>query len=190
VKAPVWWARRARGIHRAGGAVRSRRRLPARVAPRTGARALVAATVGLALLAGCTSARSALGTADSGCYVALPGASRAVHHAGHLLGVRLVDVDSLRAHAPRMYLVARSRPGPKVRRVCLAAFAGHFTSADVAMPAGQPAGRVAIVVIEYPNRRLLGTVILGRAPLRFAHTHLLAAVEGVPGGAGHPMVGA
>lgn len=127
-----------------------------------------------ALVAGCGSARASLGTADSGCYVALPTAGAAVHHRGHFVGVRLVGVAALRTTAPRMFEVARSAPGPTVRRVCLVAFGGSFSSADVVDPWGQAQGRLAVVVVEYPDRRLLGTVVIRHPPLRFGHPHLLS----------------
>ena len=142
---------------------------------RSGVAASVAAgALAATALTGCTSARSTLGTVDSGCYVALPAASSAVHHRGHLQGIRLIGVASLKTAAPRLYRVVAATSGPPVRRVCLAAFTGRFSWGDVAKPSGRRVGALAVVVIEYPNRRLLGTVIIPHPHLRFGHTHLLA----------------
>jgi len=125
----------------------------------------------LGLLAGCSTARNSLGTVDGGCFLALPTASDAVHHHGHLLGARLVGVGSLRRHST-IYAVATSSPGPKIRRVCLVAFGGSFNAANVDLPAGRGQGHVAVAVIEYPHSRLLGTVVLAHAPERFGHSHV------------------
>lgn len=119
------------------------------------------------LTAGCAAARNSLGTTESGCYLALPTASAAVHHRGHLVGVRLDSVDSLR-RAHRVYAVADSK-GRSVQRVCIVAYVGRFTSTDVEKPAGHRGGHVAIVVLEFPHTKLLGTVVLRGAPLRFGH---------------------
>lgn len=131
---------------------------------------VAAALIAVTSLAGCSSARSSLGTVDGGCFLALPAASAAVHHRGRLLGADLVGVGSLR-HRPLIYRTATEAPGPKVRQVCLVAFGGSFTSGTVERPAGHVAGRLAVVVVEYPHSRLLGTVVLSRAPVRFGHSH-------------------
>lgn len=133
--------------------------------------AVVALLIATSLLAGCTAARNSLGTEDSACYVTLPAAVRAVHGAGHLAGVRLESVRSLRRPAPVVYAVSTA-PGLRVRQVCLVAFHGRFRAAAVARPHGAPSGRLAVVVLEYPDSRLLGTVLLVRPPVRFGHTHL------------------
>jgi hypothetical protein len=122
-------------------------------------------------LAGCTAARNNLGTEDSACFVTLPAAVRAVHGAGHLEGVRLEAVTSLRRPAPVVYAVATA-PGLRVQRVCLVAFHGRFRAADVARRHGASSGRLAVVVLEYPDSRLLGTVLFVRPPVRFSHPHL------------------
>lgn len=122
-------------------------------------------------LSGCTGARNALGTKNSGCYVTLPAAVRAVHGAGHLAGVRLEAVTSLRARAPRLYAVATAT-GIHVQQVCLVAFRGRFHREEVLRPVGAGSGRLAVVVLEYPDSRLLGTVLLVRAPVSFGHTHI------------------
>lgn len=144
--------------------------------PRSGTRTLRAGAIVLAALAGvaltaCTSVRNDLGTSDSGCYVALPTAAAAVGHQGHLRGVRLFDVASLKNRDPRLYRAATSNSGPKVERVCLVAFTGHFDDTGVSRPIGQPQGQLAVVEVEYPDNRLLATLLIARPPLPFGHTH-------------------
>jgi len=125
-----------------------------------------------ALLAGCSSARNALGTINSPCYVALPAAEAAVHGRGHLAGVRLVRVSAL----PTFGLLHRAatRPKARARRVCLVAFNGRFSATGVQRPMGRLRGTVAVVVLRYPDNRVLATVILRRPEIHFGHPHLLS----------------
>lgn len=136
------------------------------------ARPLVAVVAAATLLAGCGVARNELGTVNSNCYVVLPIADGAVHHHGKLHGVRLVSVASLRARAPHLYEAAKSAPPPVVREVCLVAFTGKFTSSAVTDPLGKKRGVLAVVEISYPQKRLLGTLLVRKAPLTFLHTHI------------------
>jgi hypothetical protein len=123
------------------------------------------------LATACTSGRNALGTSNSGCYVALPAATAAVGGQGHLHGARLVSVASLR-RTPRLFTMATSRPGLRVAQVCLVAFSGTFRADEVKMPRGRQVGHLAVVVLEYPDNTLLGTIILKTVPLRFGHSHV------------------
>ena len=121
--------------------------------------------------AGCTSARSDLGTSDSSCYLSLPAATKAVGPHSRLLGVHLFTLDELRQKAPKVY----ADVGPDsstTQRVCVLAFSGHFTTDNVSMPHGRSEGPVAVVVLSNPSDHLLGTVILRQVPLRFAHSHI------------------
>jgi hypothetical protein len=158
--------------HRSPSWPASGRTRPARRDSRLGGAATVVAALiaAAALASGCTTARSALGTTNSGCYLALPTASAAVHHRGHLRGVRLADVDSLRPTG-RVYNAATST-GRAVRQVCLVAYTGHFASSQVEKPFGRHQGVLAVVVVEYPHVKLLGTVVLRRVPLNFGHPHI------------------
>jgi len=103
--------------------------------------------------------------------VALPAASEAVNGAGHLEGVRLVSVASLR-RTGHLYALATSEPRLHVSHVCLVAFTGRFSASAVHKPHGRSRGRLAVVVLEYPDNALLGTVILRTVPLHFGHSHL------------------
>jgi hypothetical protein len=94
-----------------------------------------------------------------------------VRHQGKLLGARLVAVKDLRPRTEAVvYRAAQS--GTKVKRVCLVAFKGSYSTSTVEHPFGEAQGQLAIVVIEYPNSHLLGTVLVARLPNRFGHTHL------------------
>lgn len=131
---------------------------------------LVSGAVAAALLVGCTSARSNLGTSDSSCYVALPTATRAVDSHGRLIGVHLSTVATLRRQAPRIVGELSAAPAAG-QRVCVVAFIGSFTTATVSKPLGRPSGPVAVVVTVFPSNELLGTAIVNRPPVPFGHSH-------------------
>jgi hypothetical protein len=122
-------------------------------------------------LAACDSARSDLGTSNGPCYVALPVADGAVHGAGRLVGVRLVNVAGLRGPAPHVYTAATAAGAHQSDRVCLVAYEGRFASSAVRRPTGRSSGRFAVVVVAYPSSHLLGTVIFRRVPIGFGHSH-------------------
>ena len=121
--------------------------------------------------AGCTSARSNLGTTDSSCYLALPTATNAVHAHGRLVGVDLLTLTALRQRAPQLFTaLATKHVSPQ--RVCVVVFVGRFNKTSVSDPLGRSSGRLAVVVVATPSNQLLGTVILTRAPMHFGHTHI------------------
>jgi hypothetical protein len=142
---------------------------------RCGLSLLVRALAGCALVAGlaagCTSARSNLGTSDSSCYLALPAAAKAVGPHTRLLGVRLFTLADLRHQAPRLSRQLSSTDSSG-QRVCVLAFSGQFTSTSVSQPRGRATGHVAVAVLTSPSNKLLGTVIFERIPLRFSHSHI------------------
>jgi hypothetical protein len=132
------------------------------------------AVLGCALLtglfAGCTTARSSLGTSDSSCYLALTTATRAVGAHGHLLGVQSYSLSTLRKQAPSLIRdVATKEPGSA--SVCVIAFTGRFSAGSVSDPRGRTSGRLAVVITTKPGNHLLGTVIFTHAPLHFGHSH-------------------
>jgi hypothetical protein len=131
-----------------------------------------AASVVLAvsLLAGCTSARSNLGTSDSSCYLALPSATKAVGPHSRFIGVHLFTLSSLRKKAPQVFDALPSEPSSS-QRVCAIGFVGTFTRTSVAMPFGLATGTVAVVVSKTPSNQLLGTVLFDQTPIRFGHSH-------------------
>ncbi len=137
-------------------------------------RRAVAAAAGLAMalgtLAGCSSFHQTLGTTDAPCYVTLPTANKAVGSEGELAGVQLRKVASL-ASLRRLdeTLVAA---GITTGRVCLVAFTGHFSATRVSHPSGRPEGKLAVVILRYPDGRLISTVIFRKLPTHFGHSHL------------------
>jgi hypothetical protein len=124
-----------------------------------------------AVLAGCTTARSSLGTSDSSCYLALPTATKAVESHGRLLGVQKFSLSALRKNAPHLLQdLATTAPGSET--VCIVAFTGKFTSGSVSDARGRSSGHLAVVVSTTPGNHLLGTVIFTKAPLHFGHSHV------------------
>ena len=132
--------------------------------------ALVGCVLAVCVLAGCTSARSELGTSDSSCFLANPTAAQAVGPHSRLLGVRLLTLASLRQEAPGLAADLPSE-GLSRDRICVLAFAGSFTTRSVAKPVGLSTGPVAVVVAKSPSNRLIATVIVRRPPLHFGHSH-------------------
>ncbi|HVC14163.1 MAG TPA: hypothetical protein VND62_04810 [Acidimicrobiales bacterium] len=133
-----------------------------------GCAALVIGALGIG---GCAAARNELGTASSSCYVDLARASHAVHHHGHLQGVRLVPVAWLRPHAPLLFDAATTH-GRRPGQVCLVAFGGRFRAGGVEHPVGHSSGNLAVVEVAYPGRTLLATLLVTRPPLPFGHFHV------------------
>jgi hypothetical protein len=146
--------------------VARRRLLP--TARRAGAAAGLTLVLAAGLLTGCSAARTGLGTSDESCYLALPTASDAVGHQGHLAGVRKYTLGGLHGVAPRLYghLV---HDVPKGQSVCLAAYTGHFTASDLTKPFGRQSGTLAVAVVRTPGNKLLGTLLLTKLPVRFQH---------------------
>ncbi len=122
------------------------------------------------LLAGCTSARTNLGTSDSSCYLALPAATKAVGPHSRFIGVHLFTLASLRKQAPHLFDALPPQTSSS-QRVCALAFTGTFTKASVSKPLGLASGSIAVVVSKTPSNQLLGTVIFTHAPVRFGHSH-------------------
>jgi hypothetical protein len=121
------------------------------------------------LAAGCSTVHESLGTSDAPCYVALPTASAAVGKAAHFDGVRLMKVSSVKY--PRLALVLK-QAGVDSGQVCLVAFTGTFSLSSVSHPSGRANGHLAVVVLRYPDGKLVSTVVLRRLPTRFGHSHL------------------
>lgn len=136
--------------------------------------ALLAAAlvVGGSVLSACTAVRNDLGTVDSKCYVAIPAATAAVHGPKHLKGVALVGLGALRAHDSQLYRAAVETSGRPSQSVCLVAFTGHFRADQVTAPVGEPAGRLAVVALRYPDNRVLATLLVPHPPFAFGHSHI------------------
>jgi hypothetical protein len=118
-----------------------------------------------AVVTGCTTARSDLGTSAGSCYLALPTATKAVGGEGHLLGVQPFTLDSLRRQAPDLYRELPTGYAASTR-LCVVAFSGRFDAASVSDARGRSSGDLAVVVSTTSGNHLLGTVIFPKPPLR------------------------
>jgi hypothetical protein len=121
------------------------------------------------VLAGCSTVHESLGTSDGPCYLALPTATAAVGPKSHFDGVRLIKVHSL--NVPHIQAVVK-RAGLTSGQVCLVAFTGNFSSTSVSHPSGRASGRLAVVVLRYPDGQLISTVLFRRLPTHFHHSHV------------------
>ena len=115
--------------------------------------------------AGCTTARSDLGTSVGSCYLALPTATKAVHGHGHLLGVQQFTVGWLHRHAPALYRELVTGQAAD-KRICVVAFSGRFDAGSVTRARGLSSGHLAVVLSTAAGNQVLGTVIFARPPLR------------------------
>jgi hypothetical protein len=126
----------------------------------------IAALVALLLVAGaCAGARNSLGTAASPCYRALPGALEAVHHKGHLVGVRRVNTSTLQRRLPGDQQLA----AVKDRQLCVFAFHDDFHAGEVTGATNQAQGPYAIVALTLRNPKVVASAIVDRLPTRFRH---------------------
>ena len=148
-----------------------RRRWDRRLPTSRLATGLLACGLAAGLVAGCTSVRNNLGTADSACYLTLPASTRAVGSHARLVGVHLVTLAALRRQTPELFDALAHQPASG-QKVCLVAFAGSFTSASVSKPLGKPSGPLAVVITKIPSDEVLGTVIVRGPPLHFGHPHI------------------
>jgi hypothetical protein len=106
-----------------------------------------------------------LGTAASPCYRALPGAIEAVHHKGHLVGVRRINTSTLQKRLPKDQELAAVRD----RQLCAFAFHDDFHAGDVTGATNQARGRYALVALTLKNPRVVAAAIVDRLPTRFRH---------------------
>lgn len=139
---------------------------------------VVLATVALALLASsCTSVRNGLGTSDGVCFSALPVARKLVGATPSFAGVRYlsaatleVDIEKIRRKHQHVTLPPLLRAAGH-KGTCLVGYRGKLPSgvtADAWRPLKGPY-HFAIVVIRLSTHRVLGVLLLGRPPVRFAH---------------------
>jgi hypothetical protein len=117
------------------------------------------------LLAACGGPRNTLGTAASPCYRALPGAIEAVHHKGHLVGVRRVDTSTLQKRLPENQQLAAVRD----KQLCVFAFHDDFHAGDVTGATNQAQGPYAIVALTLKSPRVVAAAIVDHLPTRFRH---------------------
>jgi len=124
------------------------------------------------VVAGCTSARNALGTNSSPCFLALPVAKDAVHGRGTFGGVRIDTAKDLAKHV-HLLRVLTARAGGKLHDVCVVEYRGSYRLDQVQRPIGRApddgVGRYAIVVVSRTSNLLLGTFVRSTLPVRFRH---------------------
>lgn len=146
--------------------------------------ALSLVCLGSAALVGCTSARNALGTNSSPCFLALPIAKQAVHGRGTFGGVRLVTAKDLAQHVHLLHVLTR-RAGGTLEDVCVVEYRGSYRLDQVERPIGRApdegVGRYAIVVISRTSNLLLGTFVRATLPVRFRHLAIGAERSADPG---------
>ncbi|HEY1832643.1 MAG TPA: hypothetical protein VGG38_20570 [Acidimicrobiales bacterium] len=134
---------------------------------------VAAASLALAAaLSGCTSPRSSLGTGDSACFLDLPAAAGAVHTHGRFIGIHRYSLAALKKTAPRLVRDLEAAHDTATQ-MCLAAYQGHYTSSGVEKPIGRrSSGTLAVVAVDASNKKVLGTLIIKKAPLHFGHPHV------------------
>ncbi len=100
------------------------------------------------------------------CYRAIPVGKATVHErAAKLIGVHRVPVDSVRDHLPpalQAQLAAEDDTS-----VCVMAFHGTFTAAQVDMAAPGTQGPYALVLVSSKQLHLIGAVLLDHLPSAF-----------------------
>jgi hypothetical protein len=123
-----------------------------------------------ALLGACTSGHTVLGTASSPCFKALPDAANAVHRRGTLLGVRRVTLGQLLGPRPgRAPSIRESRN----ETVCAVAYRGTFAKSAVEKGHGRVTGKLAVVLVQDSDNRVIATLVFDRLPIQFRHLGLL-----------------
>jgi hypothetical protein len=126
----------------------------------------------MAGLSGCAAVRTNLGTTDSSCFLSLPTAAHAVSDHGRFVGIHLFMLSEFSKLAPKLVDDLADAHVTGATHVCVAAYEGNFTASQVAKPLGRSSGRLAVVVVDASNQKLLATIILTRPPLHFGHPHV------------------
>ena len=134
-------------------------------APRRAHRSRFSALVLFMALAGtsCSARGASLGTTSDPCFHALPAAASAVQHRGEFLGVRLVSATKIKNRVPAASALGRSR-------ICLVAYKGEYSPAQVSLPLDDQRGTYAVVGVNQSGTKVLGTLVLARLPLAFRHS--------------------
>ena len=111
----------------------------------------------------CSARGASLGTTSAPCFHALPAAASAVEHRGQFVGVRLVSASKIKARVPAAAALGRSR-------ICLVAYKGEYSPAQVSRPLDDQSGVYAVVGVNQSGTTVLGTLVLPRLPLAFRHS--------------------
>ena len=114
-------------------------------------------------IAACSARGSSLGTTSAPCFRALPAAATAVGHRGDFLGVRLVTASRIKKRVPAAAALGQAR-------ICLVAYKGQYSPAQVSHPLEDRSGAYAVVGVNQSGSTVLGTLILDRLPLAFRHS--------------------
>jgi hypothetical protein len=138
---------------------------------------LVAALLAAGLFSSsCDSVRNGLGTRDGLCFSALPAARQVVGSRASFAGVRLLSSHALdSAIRRRLGVPPPGVPDPLTdfvhRPACLVAYRGdvlHRAMAGAWRPEKGPYV-FTVVVVRQSDDKVLGVVVLPKAPLRFSH---------------------
>jgi hypothetical protein len=139
---------------------------------RRAVRSIMGALAMAGALSGCAAVRTNLGTTDSSCFLALPTAAHAVGDHGRFVGIHLFVLAQFSKLAPNLVDTLADAHVTGATHVCVAAYEGTFTASEVVKPLGRSSGRLAVVVVDASNQKLLATVIVRRPPLHFGHPHV------------------
>ena len=101
----------------------------------------------------------------SPCFTALPVAKAAVHGQGKFVGVRRLTPAQLKATFP---ILTQRSPDLGKKAACIVAYQGSFQPSQVVepRPPNRP-GHFALVVITYPGKKAVATVLRDRLPVGF-----------------------
>lgn len=124
-------------------------------------RRLVVAFV-LVVGSACAAPRQTLGTRNNECFRSLPTANAAVHDIGRLVGVRRISRATLLKAFPTAQV-------PAGRDFCVVGFSGDYRNDKVDHPAGQSAGRYAVVIVDMRGTSTHQTFLVDRLPFGFRH---------------------
>ncbi|MDE3202734.1 MAG: hypothetical protein KGQ66_00765 [Acidobacteriota bacterium] len=120
----------------------------------------------LLLLGACSNTPGVSNGSVSVCFRAIPVGRSAIHaHHASLIGVHRVPVDAVRRHLPpaaQAQLTAENDTS-----VCVMAFRGDFTSADVELAPPGRSGHYALLLVTSRQLKLIASVVLESLPRAF-----------------------
>ena len=130
------------------------------------------------LLGGCGTVRIGIGPNANPCYRAVAAAADALHHKGHLTGVKPTDTASL---LQALRQLSDHEPVPSAltgRReaVCVVSYTGEFFPAKVRAPwqLRRAPADLAAVVVRTRDARPLATILTSRSAARRARIAVLS----------------
>jgi hypothetical protein len=125
----------------------------------------LAAVVAITLMWSACSGQSFFSGDVSPCFTALPAAKDAVHGKGKFVGVRRLTPAELKETFP---ILTQRSPDLGKKAACIVAYEGLFQPSQVVdpRPPNRP-GHFALVVITYPGKQAVATVLRDRLPAGF-----------------------